>query len=115
VDGQINALRGSWTVVLADDAPETRRMVARTLTKDGRFEILAEARDGIEAVEVAEVGHRLIPLIDVEPGSHSRAGLRAHEERHASGHGACQEQTPTFFPERGHDARAAKAVCARCP
>ena len=29
---------------------------------------------------------------------------------------ACRDVDPEiFFPERGHDARAAKAVCARCP
>jgi WhiB family transcriptional regulator, redox-sensing transcriptional regulator len=29
---------------------------------------------------------------------------------------ACQDADPEiFFPGRGHDARAAKAVCARCP
>jgi WhiB family redox-sensing transcriptional regulator len=29
---------------------------------------------------------------------------------------ACQDADPEiFFPERCHDARAAKAVCARCP
>jgi DNA-binding NarL/FixJ family response regulator len=40
-------------VLLADDLPQIRKMLRRSLEKDGRFEIVGEATDGAEAVEIA--------------------------------------------------------------
>ncbi|MDP8931722.1 MAG: response regulator transcription factor [Actinomycetota bacterium] len=40
-------------VVLADDAEDFRAILRRLLEHDGRFEVVAEAEDGHEAVQVA--------------------------------------------------------------
>jgi two-component system, NarL family, response regulator NreC len=39
--------------VVADGHPEIRRLVIRTLKEHSRFEVVAEAKDGVEAVEKA--------------------------------------------------------------
>jgi len=41
-------------VLIADDTEDIRMLLRLTLQKDGRFEIVGEARDGREAVELAE-------------------------------------------------------------
>jgi DNA-binding NarL/FixJ family response regulator len=40
-------------VLLADDLPQIRKILRRSLERDGRFEIVGEATDGAEAVEIA--------------------------------------------------------------
>ena len=40
-------------VLIVDDTPVIRAVVRRILERDGRFEVLGEACDGIEAVEMA--------------------------------------------------------------
>ncbi|MDQ3932733.1 MAG: response regulator transcription factor [Actinomycetota bacterium] len=40
-------------VVLADDAEDLRAILRRLLENDGRFEVVAEAEDGHEAVQAA--------------------------------------------------------------
>lgn len=42
-----------WSVVLADDNDDLRILVARLLRRDGRFEVVAEATDGHQAIEAA--------------------------------------------------------------
>jgi signal transduction histidine kinase/ActR/RegA family two-component response regulator len=41
-------------VLIADDTEDIRMLLRLTLQKDGRFEVVGEARDGQEAVEMAE-------------------------------------------------------------
>ena len=41
------------SVLIADDVAQIRRMVRRILERDGRFEVAAEAADGVEAVALA--------------------------------------------------------------
>lgn len=41
-----------WRVVLVDDAEGLRSLVARLLARDGRFEVVGEASDGQEGIEV---------------------------------------------------------------
>jgi DNA-binding NarL/FixJ family response regulator len=43
----------SIRVLLADDTPEIRRLIRVNLELDGRFDIVAEAADGAEAVNLA--------------------------------------------------------------
>lgn len=43
-------------VVLADDVPDIRALMRLAIERDGRFEIVGEAADGLEAVELAR-GH----------------------------------------------------------
>jgi two-component system, chemotaxis family, chemotaxis protein CheY len=40
-------------VLLADDVAEIRMLLRLTLELDGRFEIVGEARNGVEAVQIA--------------------------------------------------------------
>ncbi|MGH2809237.1 MAG: response regulator [Actinomycetota bacterium] len=40
-------------MLIADDVPALRAMVRRILERDGRFEVIGEAQDGIEAVHLA--------------------------------------------------------------
>ena len=40
-------------VLLADDVPDIRALLRLAIERDGRFEIVAEAGDGLEAVELA--------------------------------------------------------------
>jgi DNA-binding NarL/FixJ family response regulator len=53
------------TVLLADDVESLRRSIRRVLERDGRFEIVAEANDGIEAVEMAEQTQPDLVLLDL--------------------------------------------------
>lgn len=39
-------------VLVADDLPQIRAVLKRALERDGRFEIVGEATDGIEAVDM---------------------------------------------------------------
>lgn len=41
-----------WRVVLIDDAEELRELVGRLLARDGRFEVVGEAADGAQGIEV---------------------------------------------------------------
>ena len=41
-------------VLLADDLRQIRAVMRRALERDGRFEIVGEASEGLEAVEMAE-------------------------------------------------------------
>jgi DNA-binding NarL/FixJ family response regulator len=49
-------------VLIADDVAPLRSMVRRILERDGRFEVIGEAKDGVEAVEMAS---RLQPRLVV--------------------------------------------------
>lgn len=42
------------SVVVADDEPDIRWLVRRLLERDGRFEVVGEAGDGVHAVQVVE-------------------------------------------------------------
>lgn len=41
-----------WTVVLVDDAEDLRVLVSRLLDRDGRFQVVGEAGDGAEGIDV---------------------------------------------------------------
>lgn len=46
-----------WRVVLVDDAADLRVLVGRLLERDGRFEVVAHASDGVEGIR-AVTEHR---------------------------------------------------------
>jgi DNA-binding NarL/FixJ family response regulator len=56
---------GVWKVALADDVPEIRLLLRLTLELDGRFEIVGEACDGAEAVDVASSLHPDVMILDL--------------------------------------------------
>ena len=52
-------------VLLADDADEMRLLVRLALEMDGRFEIVGDAADGIEAMELLELMHPDVIVLDM--------------------------------------------------
>lgn len=56
---------GRLRVVLADDAPDVRRLMRLRLSMSGEFEIVAEASNGLEAVSRAEEQHPDLVVLDV--------------------------------------------------
>jgi diguanylate cyclase (GGDEF)-like protein len=63
-------------VLLVDDDPRLREVVGLALQFDGSFEVVAEARDGIEAIEEAGVHQPDVILLDLAmPGMSGRQAL----------------------------------------
>lgn len=56
---------GVRSVVLADDADDLRRLVRKLLERDGRFVVVEEAANGIEAVAAAERHRPDLLLLDL--------------------------------------------------
>ncbi len=63
-------------VVLADDTEDLRMVLRRLLEHDGRFEVVAEAEDGQEAVQVAAQHQPDVIVLDLSmPVLDGRAAL----------------------------------------
>ena len=58
-------VHGPITVVLVDDDAPIRRLVRRLLTDDGGFEVVAEADNGLEAIEIARQHQPDVVLLDL--------------------------------------------------
>ena len=52
-------------VLLADDVPDIRTLLRSAVERDGRFEVVGEASDGVEAVELAEQHRPDLVVLDV--------------------------------------------------
>ena len=52
-------------VLIVDDVPDLRAMFTMVLSRDGRFEIVGEAEDGLEAIERARELQPDIVLLDI--------------------------------------------------
>jgi two-component system, NarL family, nitrate/nitrite response regulator NarL len=65
-------------VVIADDHPFFRDGVSRGLARDGRFEVVGEAADGVEALELIRRERPDVALVDHQmPGLDGLAVVRA--------------------------------------
>src|SRR3954452_7747390 len=53
------------TIVIVDDAPDVRRVIGTRLRVSGELEVVGEAADGLEAVELAEKHSPELMLLDV--------------------------------------------------
>lgn len=97
------------TVVIADDLEDDRRLIARQLTRSGRYRVVGEAEDGLEAVRVVRDAAPDIVLLDLNMpglgGLGALARIRTESPRTAavllSGHASAD------------DARAAALAGAR--
>ena len=70
-------------VLVADDEPEMRMLYRIGLEQDGRFDVVGEAQDGIDAVRMARDLRPDAVLLDmVMPGMD---GLEATRRIHAAG------------------------------
>lgn len=54
-----------FRVVVADDEPDIRWLVRRLLDRDGRFEVVGEAGDGVGAVEIVQQLQPDVVLLDL--------------------------------------------------
>jgi DNA-binding NarL/FixJ family response regulator len=52
-------------VLLADDVPDLRMLLRVNLQREGRFTIIAEAEDGLQAVEYARVHQPDLVILDL--------------------------------------------------
>jgi len=59
------AAEGRFRVLIADDEPIHRAMVARVLERSGRFTVVGQAVDGRDAVEVAGRDHPDLVVLDL--------------------------------------------------
>jgi chemotaxis response regulator CheB len=57
---------GSRSIVIVDDVEEMRVMVRFALSIDDRWRVVAEAANGMEAIEAAEREHPDVVLLDLE-------------------------------------------------
>jgi CheY-like chemotaxis protein len=53
------------SVVVADDTPTVRLLLSKVLERDGRCTVVAEAADGIEAIQKVEALHPDVLLLDL--------------------------------------------------
>ena len=58
-------MASSFRVLLADDDPDVRTLLGAALRRDGRFEVVAEAADGGDAVAAAAEHHPDLVLLDL--------------------------------------------------
>ena len=65
----------AFTVVLADDSPETRELLATALEMQGQFEVVGQAANGHEAIALVTEHHPDLALLDL--GMPDLGGLEA--------------------------------------
>ena len=70
-------------VVLADDTADLRLLVRLTLEGDGRFEVVGDAANGLEAMELLEREHPDVLVLDM--GMPEMDGLQVLAEMNSRG------------------------------
>ena len=72
-------------VLLADDSREFRQLLSLLLSRDERFEVVAEANNGIEAIEMTKEQKPDVVLLDISmPGMDGLQALPELKEGHPS-------------------------------
>jgi PAS domain S-box-containing protein len=56
---------GSVTLVVVDDVPEVRGLLRTVLSRDSRFDVVAEGEDGLQAVRLAQQLAPTVILLDI--------------------------------------------------
>jgi DNA-binding NarL/FixJ family response regulator len=64
-DPVVNAGVTSARIVIADDVDALRRLLLRIFERDGRFEVVGEAQDGAEAVQLVEMLKPDLVILDL--------------------------------------------------
>ncbi|MGH2807548.1 MAG: response regulator [Actinomycetota bacterium] len=54
-----------WTTLLADDVPDLRFVLKLALQRSGRFDVIAEADNGFQAIELATTHRPQLVLLDL--------------------------------------------------
>ena len=77
----VRMAEGVFTVVLADDSPETRDLLTIALEMQGHFRVVGQAADGAEAIELVRLHQPDLALLDLGMpgvgGLEALPGLRA--------------------------------------
>lgn len=72
-----------YRILIADDHPMARRAVRSMLEEDGAFDIIGEARDGKEAIELCENLQPEVVLMDINmPKTSGLEATRFIKQRH---------------------------------
>ena len=53
------------TIVIVDDAPDVRSVIRTRLRVSGRFDVVGEAADGVQAIKLADEQRPSVMLLDV--------------------------------------------------
>lgn len=100
-------LEGSkWRVLIVDDSPQVRRELRTLLTLAGDIEIVGEAANGLEAIQMAQVLQPQVVLMDLEmpvlDGYEATRQIRARQL-------ACRVVALTVYGDPASRAQAAAA------
>lgn len=60
-----HALQNKCRVLIVDDMPDIRLLLRMNFEQDGRFEVVGEADDGLEAIETAAVVRPDVVVLDL--------------------------------------------------
>ena len=81
----MTAPESAITVLLADDSREFRELLSLLLRRDERFDVVAEAKDGFEAIEMTKEQQPDVVLLDIAmPGMDGLQALPGLKEGHPS-------------------------------
>jgi DNA-binding NarL/FixJ family response regulator len=61
----LSAPTNKWTTLIVDDVTDLRFVLKLALQRSGRFEVIAEAGDGHQAVELATMHRPALVLLDL--------------------------------------------------
>lgn len=84
------------TILIADDHAIVRRGLKTLLEREGHFKVVAEAKNGEEAIEMAHTSHADVAILDIRMPSVS--GIEACRQIVASGEG-CKVIILTAYAE----------------
>ena len=110
---------GTFRTVLADDDPGFRDLLATFMRRDGRFEVIGEANDGLEAVALTQDRQPDVVILDLNmPHLHGVEALARIREccadvRIVVVSAILGDHSAEALMEQGADACLSKATPAR--
>ena len=95
-----------WRVLIVDDSPQVRHELCTLLTLAGDIEIVGEAANGLEAIQMAQILQPQVVLMDLEmpvlDGYEATRQIRARQP-------ACRIVALTLYGDPASRAQAAAA------